>query len=307
MLCAMRAPLNHVVARNLSYNVEGRLGAHIRGNDSLRHWVHWRKTELPDVLYNPLLGYRREAEWDDHAETYPQTWEGPDLWVKIEAPAGVHRVSTYIFNKDGHSGHNRFRDYLLEMKAYDPDVKRANSAPALAKTRVRDFWGGVYKSFHVRGPGVWWLKIGKDNSYNTILPAVFIDRINAPVVYSDSVRLAMMGKVSYDAPPAIPPAPTDGLPTPLFDARILEQAQSWEWKLKGSAGRDAAGTEAARVLALRALADIPPDKVPLSVVARWRWHARQWTTTDRQEWREAITAGRDSFVEANPHIKDIEM
>lgn len=38
---------------------------HHSDDDSLRHWVHWLQSEDSRVLYDPMIGHRREAEWDD--------------------------------------------------------------------------------------------------------------------------------------------------------------------------------------------------------------------------------------------------
>ncbi len=147
------------------------IGIHYKNPDSIRRWIHWIKTDKHRTLYNPDLGYRRQAEWDDHGEAYPMTFEGPDLWVSLEVPEGTWRVSSYFFNKDGHTGSNRARNYELELRRetaplppwpapkegdevtgkwlsenfiryYDARevlIKKALQTPPLAQTRVRDF------------------------------------------------------------------------------------------------------------------------------------------------------------------------
>jgi hypothetical protein len=46
----------------------------------------------------------------------PVPLDGPDMWYLLEIRnKGMFRIGMYFFNKDGHSGHNRLRDYLIEV------------------------------------------------------------------------------------------------------------------------------------------------------------------------------------------------
>ena len=59
------------------------------------------------------------------------------------------------------------------------DMKKFDALPTVAQGRVRDFWGGVYKRFAVRG-GRWYsVRIGRNHSYCTILSSIMLDRIPA--------------------------------------------------------------------------------------------------------------------------------
>lgn len=175
MLCAMNAPWdNQPISSDREYDIAGILGPNYKGFDALRHWVHWVKTDNPRSIYNPAEALRRQAEWDDHGESYPAAMDGPDVWSVVKVPKGTHRISLYFFNKDGHERNNRFRDYLLEVRCYKArlagklmfnhqipflvglprDIRSrelTNAIPetVLARARVRDFWGGVYKTFAV--------------------------------------------------------------------------------------------------------------------------------------------------------------
>lgn len=124
--------------------------------------------------------------------------EGPNVWASVKVPSGVHRLSFYFFNKDGHHGSNRLRDYLLELKPPCQTVEEAEKSPALARARVRDFWGGVYKQFIVTGPGQFWLKVGRNNSFNTILYGVFADKISGPETVYEFRRDVWLGDVRYE-------------------------------------------------------------------------------------------------------------
>ncbi|MDR2642327.1 MAG: hypothetical protein LBC74_05995, partial [Planctomycetaceae bacterium] len=115
--CANWGPSDGGHAHSADYfNIGKFMGPHHRKDDAVRMWVHWQKTSNPRSLYNPWIGYRRQSEWDDHGETYPMTQDGPDVWYILEVKhKGVFRVDMYFFNKDGHGGANRFRDYVIEV------------------------------------------------------------------------------------------------------------------------------------------------------------------------------------------------
>jgi hypothetical protein len=197
---------NNEVSFDATYRVYGMIGPHHTPDDGLRHWIHWiRANDNYRVLYTPLSAIRRQAEWDDHGEAYSMNHEGPDLWAVIRTPPGQHVASFYFYNKDGHSGHNRFRDYIIEIR-YQKDPPNSESSslspeaivearrlnllsamkePLLAGARVKDFWGGVYKSFLLNGAGTFYVRIARNGSLNTILSGVFLDKANEPDDISD--------------------------------------------------------------------------------------------------------------------------
>ncbi len=85
VMCGAAAPFDqHFASADNRISVHPFIGLHKTKDDSLRRWVHWLKTDNPKVMYSPLNGYRRQAEWDDHAEAYPMTHNGPDLWYLLE-------------------------------------------------------------------------------------------------------------------------------------------------------------------------------------------------------------------------------
>ena len=309
VLCATQSPLNHYVQLDPNYQVDGFIGSHIKNKDSLRHWVHWVETENANTLYNPVIGYRRQAEWDDHGETYPFSWEGPDLWARVKVPEGVHRMSLYFFNKDGHAGFNRARDYALEVHAdggiADPkaQIVALDGAAPLARGRVRDFWSGVHKRFVVRGPSTLWVKVARDGSYNTILSSVMLDKISGPATWTQDRGLAYLGRTNYDAPDwkVMSYEGADWAP-------LVQRARIWEWKLDAALGRagGVAASDGLRVLALRALMDVPAGQMPPQLLERWRWKNQIWTEKDRQKWDVAMAQGRESWMQMNPHVRNIK-
>jgi hypothetical protein len=179
---------------NVKYHA--RIGLNADKGDSIRYWVHWlytdnrRSLEMPPVYFDSRLvrkmttpeKSRRQSEMDDHGEEYPMTKDGPHLYFTLKVPEGLHYLSLYNFNKDGHSGHNRMRDYRISLRAHPGKqplsaTEDFSARPELANGRLRDFWGGVWKRYLVRGPKALTVEVSRNYSYNTILAGVFLDTL----------------------------------------------------------------------------------------------------------------------------------
>jgi hypothetical protein len=205
VLAAIRAPEDYVWGcgyPRLAYHAW--LGPHQRrflpdaygdGGDVLRHWIqflqgsHPRHLELPPAYarqlgaktLSDLGGFRRQAEWDDHAEAYPLTHEGPNVYCDIALPTGDWALSFYQVNKDGHGGANLHRHYrytLLERRPGGPEIggRDLSGAEAIASSGVKDFWGGVWKRHLVRGPRLITIELARLRSFNTVWPGIMVDR-----------------------------------------------------------------------------------------------------------------------------------
>ena len=196
VLCAMASPTDLTWGsgeHSLEYNL--RLSPKEKGN-SLRYWVHWlnsdnkRVLEMPPLYfqsrlqkgYTTALKFRRQSEVDDNGEDYPLTRQGPDVYATVRIPRGLFVLSFYNHNKDGHHFLNRMRDYRYSVRAHTQgkplfDVSDFDAQPELARSRQRDFWGGVYKRYLVRGPQELTVEMSKNNSFNTILAGMFLDLV----------------------------------------------------------------------------------------------------------------------------------
>jgi hypothetical protein len=283
MLCAMASPLDHDYGWDERFIIKGAIGLNRTKDDAIRRWVHWAKTDNPRSMYTPVSGYRRQAEWDDHGEAYPLSHEGPDLWAAVTVPEGLYRLSLYFFNKDGHDGMNRCRDYLIQLMRYTTDLRQAEAAPSLASCRVRHFWGGVYPKFVITGPATYWVKIAKNGSYNTICSALLVDRLRGKEEWWDQGALPFMTNVIYRAPEC----PEDGPPVNkaaeaarllwegLDDAYERQPAISSQWR--------------SRLFAYRAAA---AENAPAWLLGNWRWKLPLWTPTDRKGLDEALAKAR---------------
>jgi len=313
-LGAMGAPLDHRVINDTNYKVEGRLGLHpykdgkSYAEQGLRHWVHRKRWDDERVLYNPLIGYRRQADIDDNGESYPMSYEGPDIWLGVHVPAGTHKVSLYFFNKDGHDGANRIRDYLIDVKQGSDDLVAANQSPTLARARVHDFWGGVYKSFLLQGPGDYLFAVRKNNTFNTIVQAVLLDKVAGLPTDAETRRDIWLGQVRYEPPP---PQTVQALmktalaATPVAQQERVGAALDLWTSLNAAYGQEdnEVGQGMGRLLAYRAVeGSIGHTPQGQAVLDAWRWSLPLWTGQDRQKFDAAMKAGWDSFAKDNPRI-----
>lgn len=211
-LCAFNSPNNYLWGageKPIEYNM--RISP-LEKNNALRYWVHWLKTGNRRVLEMPAVyadsrrvqglaqdgEYRRQAEVDDNGETYPVVKEGPHIYTSLKIPAGLWTLSLYNHNKDGHDGMNRMRDYRISVRTRPAGLKLDDVAdfekwPEVARSRQRDFWGGVYQKFMVRGPQELTIEMHRNNSFNTALTGVFLDEVNeepAPYFRQNKAPLA---------------------------------------------------------------------------------------------------------------------
>lgn len=225
-LCAMSfAPMNYIWgtgAQNVSYRTQ--LGPNHNPKDKLRYFVSTpytanpRSLELPPTYLDSRVRKhlttwsldRRQSEADDHGETYPITQQGPNIHCNLTIPSGIYILALYDYNKDCHGadGNNRLRDYKISIRTLQKtlplkDTDHFDQQPELARSRIRDFWGGVWKRFLVRGPAILSVQINRNNSFNTILPGITLDTVDeepAPYFHYDATKA--MPFVQHSGKPA---------------------------------------------------------------------------------------------------------
>jgi hypothetical protein len=289
VLCAANSPLDHVVSLSDPSTISKSLGPNIRAPDGVRHYLRGLSTNDPRALWDPYRGTRRQAEWDDHGEAYSAASEGPDLLIGVNLDEGIFRVSFYFVNPDGHVGVKRNRDYLIELKDASLGAG-AYAAPALAIARVRDFYGGVYHQFIVRGDSKMCLIVRRNYSLNAICSGVFIDKLAGPEHPRDRRARAMMGGVKYAAPEAA-----------FFDETPLLNAAVRAWASTDNAimmpGFGAASQRLTRVQAIRAASQESSGE---PFAARWRWFTGLWTDGDRNQWNTTMQQAWASMLRLNP-------
>lgn len=312
LLCSMQSPLDHTVVNDLGYDVQGRLGWNSTDDDTLRRWLHRERWDDARVLYDPQIGHRRQADWDDHGEAYPWEHEGPDIWVGVRVPAGVHQISLYFFNKDGHDQSNRVRDYLIEVRQGTENLEKADTFPVLARARVRDFWGGVYKTFVVHGKGDYYFTVRRNNTFNAILQAVFCDKLSGPPSIDENDRSAWLGGVTYRAPT---PEQLDAIQKAALNAVALQKKASLEaaiqlWTTLGASSEKAdfeAFALPGQVMAYRATqAATGGTNEGEALLKAWRWTLPLWSQQERGEFDEAMKRGFEANLRFNPELRNIK-
>ena len=165
-----------------------------------------RVLEMPSIYLDSRLvgGYgpenddpanpqnRRPSEWNDNGGAYAMNERGPGMDLTLQIPAGDHVLSLFNFNKDGHTGPNWARDYLVSVRPHPAqdalnDVSSFEAQPEWATSRWRDFWGSNWKRFAVRGPQQLTVRVDRNHSYNTMLMGAFVDEISEePAPYFDA-------------------------------------------------------------------------------------------------------------------------
>ena len=129
--------------------------------------------------------------------------DGPGIYTTLKVPEGLYTLSLYLFNDDGHDGYNRYRDYLLSVRTHAgvtlEDVDGFGSQPELAHGRVKDFCGGVWKRFLVRGPMTLTVEVSRNNSFNTKLAGVMLDLVDEdPAPYFQTVEKWSVSEAQRD-------------------------------------------------------------------------------------------------------------
>jgi hypothetical protein len=312
VMCGAVAPLNHpIYFSDLTYTVNDFIGPNRRQNDVARRWVHWLKTDNPRTLWNPFNGYRRQSEWDDHGEAYPLSKDGPDLWYLLEIKhKGVFRVGMYFFNKDGHGGNNRLRDYMIEFYptshkwakfddwkklSIDAETKVSQIKP-LEKSRVKDFWGGVHKQFVVTGPNNYFVKIDRNYSFNTIISAVTLDRLVGKPLNEERYGIPCLAEIPYNAPP---------VPESFSTAEGRQLALVWNALDNVYAKQNGVERERkARIAVYQAAAALSgtSDEI-LQMSDSLKWQLNQWDERQRKEYQETMKRGFEELLEVTPSLR----
>ncbi|MDR2642756.1 MAG: hypothetical protein LBC74_08170, partial [Planctomycetaceae bacterium] len=291
-------------------------------DDVIRRWIHWAKTDNPKTLYDPYYGYRRQAEWDDHGEAYPWSLDGPDIWylLRIREP-GTYKIGMYFFNKDGHNGNNRMRDYSVEIypslqnwkmeewsrykssdwKIYSKYAESLVSKTSpLAKFRVRDFWGGVHKQFVVTGQGYYFVKIDRNYSFNTIVSSVSIDRLHGKPTYEERMNFGIpcLPATYYDPPP---------LPKKVYETTNGHKT-ALLWKLLDDKYAVKGGIEVQRknrIAAYQAAIAYSNEEENVEQLAKAiKWYLNQWDEDQRQGWKAFMKRGHAKFLHRIPEQRD---
>lgn len=310
--------------REISYKVTGFMGMHKRPDDALRSWVHWISANSNrNVLYCPTDAVRTEAEWDDHGEAYSQTFDGPDVWVKVSVPEGLHQLALYFYNPNGREAGTDKRDYLVELRqgesAYDhfegsgitkesqyreleQQIANLCKMPVQARTRVRQFAGsGVYKSFLLQKAGTYWVRVCRNNSFNTILNGIFISKIHLPgEVNQQSLKEGLPSDFCNTCP----------LPPDLNQESLNEQemkfVEGWKASLAGGISSSAAALSSQRNALLYQYRRLSSRQPPGTLSSLLKWTLHLWSQEDHRKFDEEMTASWNLKQERMPDFRSRE-
>jgi hypothetical protein len=205
---------------------------YLRHSITTLHTSDPRALEMPSIYLHSRVESgqttweinRRLAEWNDGAHQQSVNREGPDIYCNLTVPPGLFYLSLYDVNKDGRNDDNRYRDYLVSIRASASPTNLLSfdgfdQQPELARSRIKNFWFGCYKRFLVKGPATLTIRIGRNYSYSTMLAAVMLDSIDPfPQPY-------FAGRIPS---PAAPSTPADELED-LADQTLQADPQSAVW------------------------------------------------------------------------------
>ena len=164
----------------------------------------------------------------------------------------------------------------------DAELRRVDALPTQARTRVTDFWGGVYKQFALRGPATFYFKVRRNHSNGTTMAGVMLDALPDPknAATPASAPLPWMNGVAYDAP-AIKK------PSEARDPQLLAAARNL-WVALDEAVWKQGGQKFQKPLRLQALRAAVAAGASPSLVANWRWNLQLWDESDRATWNETM-------------------
>jgi outer membrane protein assembly factor BamB len=176
---AMGAPFDYVdgdLSPFFVYSVQ--IGPVHRLGDSTRYWIGAAKTADVRALQCRTFEGRRYSSWDDHGEAYGLNSNHPGIYVSVTLPPGAWRMSLYFVNFDGHNGENVCRDYAVSVLNGNGNNASPDSGEVLARCRVSNFFGGVWKTFLLPGARKYTIRVEKKYSLNAICSGLYFDALD---------------------------------------------------------------------------------------------------------------------------------
>ncbi|MDO5451224.1 MAG: hypothetical protein Q4F30_10085, partial [Akkermansia sp.] len=200
-------------------------------------------------------------------------------------PEGWHMLSLYFYNPNGQENRNGWRDFHIELRrALEPfqgEVPEdTRTSPVLARTRVYDFAGsGCWKHFVVQGPASYAIRVGGNNSFNTILNGVFLSAMQeAKGDFSPQPNWAFP---SLSAPQSIIQAPPV-LTTP----QIRGQFDCWRCHIHPETQETPFLSRRAGLLAWRSLVTGSKAAQDEPLRAKWESRLQLWNGDKEQEYEQ---------------------
>jgi hypothetical protein len=244
----------------------------------MRYYVARYHSQSQRTLYDPDLVQRVEGEWNDDGQEYARFFQGPDMWLAVRIPNGLYRLAFYFHNKDGEHGFNMVRDYTVQVYGHDESPAEAwQSERPLAQQRVKQFWGGLYTTFLLKGPGTYQARLARNGSLNMAVAGMFLDHIAGKNSDAGYTNLDGLPLSSYRPPDC------------KLSSGILASVAYRLWELlnqqRSYSAADVSMQWPDRVMAYRFA---QAHGFPPALLARWRWKLNVWMPQDRQAFDHAI-------------------
>src|SRR6202453_861961 len=292
MICGIDT--DGLYANEAGYDVKVGTGPHLKGGGIPQAHVENETVDDMRMLYVPTLGHREEAEFNDlSCGNYPPAWEGPDLWVDATVPAGIHCISLYFCNNDTHTGNgtslvyeNMFRDYDVQLLPWADDKDVVQKSAPMARARVTDYYGGVYKQFIVAGPARYVVRVGRNHSFGAKLQGIFIDRLSGDVV-DKRKQLPGFDTVSY--------GPTVLKDRSAIDSDPVLSAAAGLWDALDQSFDKRAITGLQFPLRIAAYRAAVAGNAPAGLLDTWRRQTGIWTKEDRDAFDKAMADAYKAF------------
>ncbi|WPX41336.1 two-component regulator propeller domain-containing protein [Akkermansia sp. N21116] len=176
---------------------------HERGVQTGLGWIH--NSEDPNSLHNPFRCTKSYGLWSDAGGG--KSIDGPDLWLVVQVTEEIpYELTMYFYNNEAMIlPEMARRDLLVEIRKYkskmpdeislecyrlekedgscdhslEQETDQILKEPVLARTRVKDISvNGVYKTFLLRGPGMYYVRIARNYSQSARINGVFISRLH---------------------------------------------------------------------------------------------------------------------------------
>ncbi|NNM86587.1 MAG: hypothetical protein HKL96_12630 [Phycisphaerales bacterium] len=251
-----------------------RLSSPHQNEGDVAYYLSWTHSQLRRTLFFPDASERIEGEWNDAGGRYNRFYQGPDMWLRVAVPRGLYKVSFYFHNKDGQYHENALRDFVAKVYRglAGPRYAWLHEKP-LARSRVMQFWGGVYVSFILKGPHAYLVRLQRNNGFWMPVQGMFMDRLAGPKLDAGYTNLDGLPITNY-RPPNLPPKPTPALAPALQLWQLLSEPSSYSTT-------DLALQWPMRVLAYRYMqANHASDQL----LQHCRWKLCLWQPSDRRKF-----------------------
>ena len=307
-------------------NVGCRLGCNLAGKKGgVRSALGWlNKAEDTSVLFNPERGLRTYGVWMD--ATIGDGVDGSDLWLVVQVEKeGKYELSLYFYNA-GIMGYPVLakRDNLLEIRKFKSSYSDETSLnlfasetkdkdgkdpleeetalilkePVLARTRVKDIsGGGVYKTFVLDSPGMYYVRLARNGSQGARLSGIFISKMYQEGLLGDSRKDGLFEQYSG----IILSPSTNGK-----DLSAQEKSFVSLWDETNRMSTSPAMLSSSHEWSLDAYRNMKKNDSDSLIIPPMRWEQRLWNEEDKKQFEESLLKSWHAFQEKRkgPYITE---